>query len=131
MHRVKDSKRHTGWPGRELQSQVRNSDLLLSWVCGWEEEASSRWEGERYRLSPGSLEALAEVAQKEGPEAHDTAPGTGALGPDGTGDHVPPSDHIVVLSQRISEDWSSRGGTAVTNPTRIHEDLGSIPGLAQ
>ena len=26
---------------------------------------------------------------------------------------------------------SSRGGSEVTNPTRVHEDTGSIPGLAQ
>ena len=26
---------------------------------------------------------------------------------------------------------SSRGGSVVTNPTRIHKDTGSIPGLAQ
>ena len=26
---------------------------------------------------------------------------------------------------------SSRHGSAVTNPTRIHEDVGSIPGFAQ
>ena len=27
-------------------------------------------------------------------------------------------------------DSTSRCGSAVTNPTRIHEDVGSIPGLA-
>ena len=27
--------------------------------------------------------------------------------------------------------WSSHSGTAVTNPNSIHEDMGSIPGLAQ
>ena len=27
--------------------------------------------------------------------------------------------------------WSSRCGLVVTNPTGIHEDTGSIPGLAQ
>ena len=27
--------------------------------------------------------------------------------------------------------WSSRYGSVVTNPTGIHEDSGSIPGLAQ
>ena len=27
--------------------------------------------------------------------------------------------------------WSSHGGSAVTNLTSIHEDAGSIPGLAQ
>ena len=26
---------------------------------------------------------------------------------------------------------SSRGGSALTNPTSIHEDSGTIPGLAQ
>ena len=26
---------------------------------------------------------------------------------------------------------SSHGSAAVTNPTRIHEDAGSVPGLAQ
>ena len=33
----------------------------------------------------------------------------------------------------ILEDrwWSSCRGSAVTNPTSIHEDLGLIPGLAQ
>ena len=27
--------------------------------------------------------------------------------------------------------WSSHCGSAVMNPTTIHEDVGSIPGLAQ
>ena len=27
--------------------------------------------------------------------------------------------------------WSFHGGSAVTSPTSIHEDVGSIPGLAQ
>ena len=27
--------------------------------------------------------------------------------------------------------WSSRGGTEETNPTSIHEEMGSIPGLTQ
>ena len=27
--------------------------------------------------------------------------------------------------------WSSRHGSAVTNPSWIHEDVGLIPGLAQ
>ena len=27
--------------------------------------------------------------------------------------------------------WTSRCGSAVTNPTSIHEDVGSIPGLDQ
>ena len=27
--------------------------------------------------------------------------------------------------------WRSRRGSAVTNPTSLHEDAGSIPGLAQ
>ena len=27
--------------------------------------------------------------------------------------------------------WSSRRGSVVTNPTRIHEDVGLIPGLTQ
>ena len=27
--------------------------------------------------------------------------------------------------------WGSRHGSEVTNPTLIHEDMGSIPGLAQ
>ena len=31
----------------------------------------------------------------------------------------------------IKHYGSSRGGSAVTNPTSIHEDVGSIPGLAQ
>ena len=29
------------------------------------------------------------------------------------------------------KSWSSRHGSAVTNPTGIHEDAGLIPGLAQ
>ena len=32
---------------------------------------------------------------------------------------------------RLPRPWSSRCGSAVTNPTSIHEDSGSIPSLAQ
>ena len=32
---------------------------------------------------------------------------------------------------KIGGDWSSRFGSAVTNRTSIHEDVGFIPGLAQ
>ena len=31
---------------------------------------------------------------------------------------------------KISSNWSSLHGSAVTNPTSIHEDAGLIPGLA-
>ena len=31
----------------------------------------------------------------------------------------------------FKSQWSSRYGSAVTNPTSIHEDMGSIPGLAR
>ena len=42
----------------------------------------------------------------------------------------PVVEHISVLALRFLF-WSSRHGSAVMNPTRIHEDLGSIPGLPQ
>ena len=32
---------------------------------------------------------------------------------------------------KTSALWSSRCGSAVRNPTSIHEDAGSIPGLTQ
>ena len=35
------------------------------------------------------------------------------------------------ISFKIEGDGSSRHGTVETNPTRIHEVVGSIPGLAQ
>ena len=35
------------------------------------------------------------------------------------------------LVVKIAKYWSSRRGSVVTNPTRIHEDAGSIPGLVQ
>ena len=40
---------------------------------------------------------------------------------------------ILIKSKSISKSQrrSSRGGSAVTNPTSIREDSGSIPGLAQ
>ena len=31
----------------------------------------------------------------------------------------------------MKPSWGSLHGSAITNPTRIHEDQGSIPGLAQ
>ena len=37
----------------------------------------------------------------------------------------------VVNALNCSSIRSSLCGSAVTNPTRIHEDVGSIPGLAQ
>ena len=30
-----------------------------------------------------------------------------------------------------ADSWSSHCGSAVMNPTRIHEDVGLIPGIAQ
>ena len=36
----------------------------------------------------------------------------------------------ITLSE-ISQTRSSHRGSAVTNPTSIHEDAGSIPGLTQ
>ena len=38
---------------------------------------------------------------------------------------------IVIKGTQESKLGSSSGGSAVTNPTRIHEDEDSIPGLAQ
>ena len=32
---------------------------------------------------------------------------------------------------KVKNFWSSCRGSAETNPTSIHEDVGSIPGLAQ
>ena len=32
---------------------------------------------------------------------------------------------------KVASPWRSRPGSAVTNPTGIHEEVGSIPGLAQ
>ena len=34
-------------------------------------------------------------------------------------------------SQEKQKRWNSHGGAAVINPTSIHEDMGSNPGLAQ
>ena len=31
---------------------------------------------------------------------------------------------------KTKRDWSSRHGSAITNPTSIHEDAGSMSGLA-
>ena len=39
--------------------------------------------------------------------------------------------HSAQPQTRKEKIWSSRHGTAETNPTRNHEDVGSIPGLAQ
>ena len=39
------------------------------------------------------------------------------------------SNFTVTLSKLLI--WSSCCGSVVTNPTNVHEDLGSIPGLAQ
>ena len=33
--------------------------------------------------------------------------------------------------EMINDNENSRSGSAVSNPTSIHEDMGSIPGLAQ
>ena len=38
---------------------------------------------------------------------------------------------LTVPSFQASSLWSSRRGSAVTNPTSIHEVSGSIPGLPQ
>ena len=37
---------------------------------------------------------------------------------------------IILLIKKIKK-WSSPCGSVVTNPTSNHEDVGSIPGLAQ
>ena len=37
----------------------------------------------------------------------------------------------VSIAHFKKQNWSSRCGSAETNPTSIHEDAGSIPGLAQ
>ena len=38
---------------------------------------------------------------------------------------------VKAKGQKKSQIRSSHHGSAVTNPTSIHEDVGSIPGLAQ
>ena len=38
-----------------------------------------------------------------------------------------PDRFLVPL--KLLENWSSRRGLVVINPTGIHEDMGSIPGL--
>ena len=42
-------------------------------------------------------------------------------------------DRWMDMKKQLKRDhsWSSLRGAAETNPTRIHEDGGSIPGLAQ
>ena len=42
-----------------------------------------------------------------------------------------PSYNPHIGANKIVHFWSSHGGSAVTNPTNIHEDSGSIPGLDQ
>ena len=39
-------------------------------------------------------------------------------------------DVNIILSAKKKRCWSSRCGAAETNPTSIHEDASSIPGLA-
>ena len=36
---------------------------------------------------------------------------------------------VVPFAKIFSDPWSSYHGSVVTNPTGIHEDVGSIPGL--
>ena len=38
---------------------------------------------------------------------------------------------VIVSIKNIHSPWSFRHGSAETNQTRIHEDRGLIPGLAQ
>ena len=38
---------------------------------------------------------------------------------------------VIKIQSRKGKIGSSRHGTVETNPTSIHEDTGSIPGLAQ
>ena len=38
---------------------------------------------------------------------------------------------LVILWLKKHHLWSSQGGSAVMNPTSIHEDMGSIPGPTQ
>ena len=39
--------------------------------------------------------------------------------------------HFYVGDTKFPTDWSSCRGAAETNLTRIHEDVGSIPGFTQ
>ena len=41
------------------------------------------------------------------------------------------SKYILEMKLRVTCDGSSHCGSAVTNPTSIHKDMGLIPGLAQ
>ena len=42
-----------------------------------------------------------------------------------------PYDTIYTWNLKCGVNWSSRHGSVETNLTRIHEDTGLIPGLAQ
>ena len=44
---------------------------------------------------------------------------------------VPGNHHHSCDNQKCPQKWSSHGGTVEVNPILIHEDAGSIPGLAQ
>ena len=39
--------------------------------------------------------------------------------------------HIMDAARKKKQNWSSHCSSAITNQTGIHEDVGSIPGLAQ
>ena len=45
--------------------------------------------------------------------------------------HSSPSPFLQLPFSRKPLIWTSRCGSVVTNPTSIHEDSGSIPGLTQ
>ena len=45
--------------------------------------------------------------------------------------HYNLGEAFVLYLQYKEKEWSSRRGTAETNPTRSHEVAGSIPGLTQ
>ena len=40
-------------------------------------------------------------------------------------------EKVIIKTLQNMWPWISRHGTAETNPTSLHEDVGLIPGLAQ
>ena len=45
--------------------------------------------------------------------------------------YLTPIKLATIKKKKKKENWSSRGGLTVMNPTSIHEEGGSIPGLTQ